>query len=478
MGMVMITLATLLPPVFHDTLRVGRIFGVEGGTRIQSNLRTCTSSNPARCLEVVVTGDSTLPGVLPGVGRDLRPALQKFRDRVIQQMQKRGFTLIQAGPLPDLDFSFAPRPVNLSAFGGFEYPVEASQGTIYVATYYSDTARDTIWPWTTTVTLQLHPVQDTLACFSSPYGYFCIHYFGHSHQEDPANLRDKPVGAFIPSSGDPTPSVAISTFREPGCSAYCRAVGATFYRAPEVAGIVKLTADATDLHVELYGYVGLFLGGDVSQVSHAAYPVGGTCRHFGNLSPWKAGRGNDWDPRCGMTDLNHGLLVEVVPLFDHILYLLADSLGWLTMEVDSATQACYLRPQWLFPINDASLPWGGMFDICGTWNVKDGCSLAPHGGHRSHRTGRTVDLSTAYRISYTTRQYVPNTPEIKKAIYRKLVNIANLPESPVYGCFALTEEGNHIHLWLHPLGLAGRLDSTLVRAQEGSTCFQWVPWEC
>ena len=45
-------------------------------------------------------------------------------------------------------------------------------------------------------------------------------------------------------------------------------------------------------------------------------------------------------------------------------------------------------------INDMSLPQGGMFDICGTWNPADGCSLAPK-GHVRHRTGTSVDIDKA-----------------------------------------------------------------------------------
>ncbi|MFZ3071966.1 MAG: hypothetical protein WA162_01840 [Thermodesulfobacteriota bacterium] len=43
-------------------------------------------------------------------------------------------------------------------------------------------------------------------------------------------------------------------------------------------------------------------------------------------------------------------------------------------------------------INDMSLIWGGVFDICGTWNSADKCSNAPDGGHSSHRRGKSVDV--------------------------------------------------------------------------------------
>jgi hypothetical protein len=43
-------------------------------------------------------------------------------------------------------------------------------------------------------------------------------------------------------------------------------------------------------------------------------------------------------------------------------------------------------------VTDISLPWGGVFDLCGTYNPKDKCSAASNGGHSSHRTGRDVDV--------------------------------------------------------------------------------------
>ena len=43
-------------------------------------------------------------------------------------------------------------------------------------------------------------------------------------------------------------------------------------------------------------------------------------------------------------------------------------------------------------INDMSLPDGGMFDICGTYNPTDTCLNAPNGGHSSHRKGTGVDI--------------------------------------------------------------------------------------
>lgn len=44
-------------------------------------------------------------------------------------------------------------------------------------------------------------------------------------------------------------------------------------------------------------------------------------------------------------------------------------------------------------INDMSLPQGGLFDICGTWNRSGRCGNAPNGGHYFHRKGTSVDFN-------------------------------------------------------------------------------------
>lgn len=46
----------------------------------------------------------------------------------------------------------------------------------------------------------------------------------------------------------------------------------------------------------------------------------------------------------------------------------------------------------LLQINDASLPYGGVFDLCGTLNPNDRCLSYPNGGHLSHRIGVDIDI--------------------------------------------------------------------------------------
>jgi len=44
-------------------------------------------------------------------------------------------------------------------------------------------------------------------------------------------------------------------------------------------------------------------------------------------------------------------------------------------------------------INDMSLEYGGMFDICGTWNRRDSCSNPDYpAGHQEHRVGLNADI--------------------------------------------------------------------------------------
>lgn len=45
-------------------------------------------------------------------------------------------------------------------------------------------------------------------------------------------------------------------------------------------------------------------------------------------------------------------------------------------------------------VNDLSLPRGGVFDICNTYNPTDTCASAPKGGHFEHRVGKEADLNS------------------------------------------------------------------------------------
>ncbi len=107
--------------------------------------------------------------------------------------------------------------------------------------------------------------------------------------------------------------------------------------------------------------------------------------------------------------------------------------------------------------------------------MRDRCALTRKGGHLSHRTGRTVDLDVQRKVNLLTSrgELLPATQRSKiQSTLKKLSE----EDSAVQGCFLTTDEGHHMHLWLHSRGLAGRLDSMLVRAQEGRECFSWAPW--
>jgi hypothetical protein len=72
-------------------------------------------------------------------------------------------------------------------------------------------------------------------------------------------------------------------------------------------------------------------------------------------------------------------------------------------------------------INDMSLPWGGMFDICGTFNIVDTCTAALNGGHSWHRTGKSVDIEHAgvkeLLLDEIAEQYDGVRHEVKKIHY-------------------------------------------------------------
>jgi hypothetical protein len=90
-------------------------------------------------------------------------------------------------------------------------------------------------------------------------------------------------------------------------------------------------------------------------------------------------------------------------------------------------------------INDLSLPWGGLFDLCGTWNPADKCGDPLHGGHGTHRLGTDADINRTdgggeYADCYTDQKL------------RKAISITNndrsLPEgkAKLYNCDK--EKGN------------------------------------
>ncbi|MEO0297386.1 MAG: hypothetical protein ABIN23_08075, partial [candidate division WOR-3 bacterium] len=88
-------------------------------------------------------------------------------------------------------------------------------------------------------------------------------------------------------------------------------------------------------------------------------------------------------------------------------------------------------------INDISLPYGGEFDICGTWNHRDGCDIAPDGGHSTHRIGENADIrgrggEGRFRM-----------PGAMERIIREVARAFNLSISYPW-------EGNHYHFTIRP----------------------------
>ena len=80
-------------------------------------------------------------------------------------------------------------------------------------------------------------------------------------------------------------------------------------------------------------------------------------------------------------------------------------------------------------INDISLPWGGAFDLCGQWDPGKTCSKYPKGGHKTHRVGKTVDVSNM-------------TAEGKAVTKKSLIKIIDDLDINV----TVLDEGNHFHL--------------------------------
>ena len=140
------------------------------------------------------------------------------------------------------------------------------------------------------------------------------------------------------------------------------------YRAPEFGGSVDIIATAvvaTDTLVNSFQL-------DVRVPNLVPIPdtlgddlIGGTCDHHG---PRGSGEPNF---ECRTPDDNH--------------YATQETIGLLG-AVRAVWEAHF--PNQPFKVNDASLPFGGRFDICGEWS---GCTT----GHHFHRMGRDVDVRTS-----------------------------------------------------------------------------------
>ncbi len=468
MGMVMITLVTLVSPVFHDTLRMGKWPGP------MPQLTDCFPRVPGaalyHCLGLAFKVSNPLAEELAPSSKDL----EALRQRILRFLEKQGAAITRTPPIPPADMGILPKPVyKPRIWGGYEYAKEASRGTLFVYTWIDDTSLTGTLPWPTTVNLELSVVQDTLACYTVPQGEFCIHYFGHSHQEDPTNLQSKPVGAFETDSGNYT-VLPVQTHPD-GLSA----VATLLYQAPEASGIVKVSASTGEygLHAVGHSYVGIQLGSYASVAGGLVYLVGGTCKHYGNLSPWAPRNSPWWAPRCGLTDLNHELFAGIAPMYLEVMQQLIWALDWSFIVIEDSTSepSIILQPSFMIPVNDVSLPFGGMFDICGTWNVNDRCALTRKGGHRTHRTGRTVDLSHKRKVPYLRPDSTVWTTSLEREKIKHQLRWLKRYKFP--GCFDFLNEGDHYHLWFHPMGLEGRLDSMIVHIQEGRGCFAQPFWQ-
>jgi hypothetical protein len=62
--------------------------------------------------------------------------------------------------------------------------------------------------------------------------------------------------------------------------------------------------------------------------------------------------------------------------------------------VDDVAQQ-YAASNGLLKINDMSLEWGGLFDVCGKWDPTQTCVLSgiTTKGHNLHRVGKSVDIN-------------------------------------------------------------------------------------
>ncbi|CUT05727.1 hypothetical protein [Candidatus Kryptobacter tengchongensis] len=93
-------------------------------------------------------------------------------------------------------------------------------------------------------------------------------------------------------------------------------------------------------------------------------------------------------------------------------------------------------------ITDISLPYGGEYDICGTWNYMDVCDRAPNGGHSSHRRGENADITGAQQGSRFQNEIVMHRI-IRRWRQRLNLNIPSPLERNIW-------HGNHYHFTITP----------------------------
>ncbi len=148
--------------------------------------------------------------------------------------------------------------------------------------------------------------------------------------------------------------------------------------------------------------------------------IGGTCEHHG---PDAA------HADCADTDTDHWGRDDLISTIKAIAENLDTEIG----EIQ---------------VNDMSLPWGGIFDICGNWNPKKPCVDAAgktemgHSRGMGHAHGRAVDISKTIRTP-------SGKPEAGEDDLYNALGDADLEETTDTTHFQskmFLDEGNHYHV--------------------------------
>jgi len=175
----------------------------------------------------------------------------------------------------------------------------------------------------------------------------------------------------------------------------------TFYYASQFGGIERIIAsggeirDSADLTVRVPGLILL-------PESPYYLKVGGTCYHHGPPKPW--------DPcsiHCQTPDNNH-----------YIAF-------FTSLKLQKACSIYHSITTHRLCINDISLPYGGVFDVCGDWDPYGPC------GHKSHRIGVDIDIAVRAVNEYG------DTVRVNSTLLRQLVKERGGIFSP---------EGDHYHI--------------------------------
>ncbi len=443
----MIWMWLTLVPVLEDTI----IFPVLTGTSwlpVEENTSCTKHGNTFYCLEIFVypshrrfnTGNP--PFGFPDSGLPIFPRPLDTRDSVTRYVS-------------------ADNPL------GREYPLMWSWADVFIGAtravdYDGDNYPDTSFPWVTEVQITVENVQDTADVANG----MVFPWTGHLHAfQGDQPLSERPRGGFLPPdlSAD-TLSCLLQDLCPANFSLYVSINRTTshippysdmaftdtlIYQASPVSGRYRIhVADTGGLDWMAVTFpvgipdMAVLMDVGAFQSLEIGYFEGGTCRHSGYIAFWKVRTIPDPPPNppyqylyhddCQWVHHTHWATPRAASI---LLQLMAFVFREGRIKARDSTQPDTFR---VLDVNDISLRWGGLFDIHGDWSMP----------HRTHRTGRTVDIPyRLIRFPAATPWGADTVERQSQTIERWFVQFLN---RICWNCFDYQREDAlyHFHLWI------------------------------